>query len=63
MTPSNVEQIERQIDRLTTAEREQVLHYLLQAPSTTVTNINELRGTIKLTIDPLEYQRDARDGR
>jgi hypothetical protein len=60
---NSVKDIERQIDRLSKEEREQLLAYLLQSPMTKHANINELRGTIKLTIDPLEYQQAARQDR
>jgi hypothetical protein len=60
---NSVESIERQIDQLSKQEREQLLAYLLQSPTPKHTTINKLRGTIKLTVDPLEYQQTARQDR
>jgi hypothetical protein len=66
MSVEALERLRREVDQLTNEERRELVRYLLEAGQSTSeapVDINSLRGTIKLTVDPLEYQRDSRADR
>ena len=64
MSSSEVLRITEAIDKLTPADRARVLDYLLrQRPAQTdqAVDLSEFYGSIKLSIDPMEYQEAIRN--
>jgi hypothetical protein len=63
MSSSEVVRITEAIDKLTPADRARVLSYLLRrsrGAKLVPVDLSEFKGTIKLTIDPMEYQESIR---
>ena len=66
MSKRDLEKLQEQVNLLSPDERRQLLAYLSAAAdgqSAPKADINAYRGSIKLTVDPLEYQADSRTDR
>jgi hypothetical protein len=64
MSSAEVRRITDAIDKLEPDDRARVLNYLLRerrGPINKVNDIKHLYGSIKLTVDPMEFQEKIRD--
>ena len=64
MALRDLKELQKQVDALPPEEQVQLAHYLLakakQPRLKRTGNLSEFRGAIKLTVDPLEFQKAIR---
>ena len=66
MSTRAFERLRLKVDQLSNEERRELARYLLELGEQSTErslDINSLKGTLNLTVDPLEYQRSSRADR